>query len=92
MEKPRHGGFMRILYSLRANEFDKYYLTFRERQVANGILDGERASTIANSLFLSESCVRYHMSNIYRKAKVSTRQEFTRKIRAGIDRSTDPCH
>jgi DNA-binding CsgD family transcriptional regulator len=45
-------------------------LSSREREVMMLILDGNRVSTIANSLYLSENTVRNHLKRVYRKLGV----------------------
>jgi PAS domain S-box-containing protein len=50
-------------------------LSERQSQVLDRLISGERVSTIARSLFLSESTVRNHLSAIFRKAGVHSQSE-----------------
>lgn len=50
-------------------------LSEREREVCKLILEGFSASKIAEKLFVSESTVRFHLKNIYRKCQVKSKQE-----------------
>jgi len=43
------------------------------------ILQGKSNKEIANELFISLSTVKTHITNIYNKLKVSSRQELLRK-------------
>ncbi|MCD8493409.1 MAG: helix-turn-helix transcriptional regulator, partial [Geovibrio sp.] len=50
-------------------------LTYREKAVADWILDGKTNWEIATILKISENTVKYHVKNIYSKLNVSGRQE-----------------
>lgn len=50
-------------------------LTARELQVLVLLPTGQKSSSIANSLFVSEATIKTHLSNIYRKLGVSNRTE-----------------
>lgn len=52
-----------------------YRLTPKEKSLLPLIVDGMNSSEIADELFLSPSTVRVHMSNIYHKLDVHSRQE-----------------
>jgi DNA-binding NarL/FixJ family response regulator len=60
-------------------------LSERQSQVLGRLISGERVSTIARSLFVSESTVRNHLSAIYRKAGVHSQSEL---LAAFIDETT----
>ena len=53
----------------------EYRLSFRERQMARGILRGQSNRSIAQELELSTSTVKKHVSNLLRKLGVNSRHE-----------------
>ncbi len=69
---------------LAEKEFESYNLNRRQRQIAHRMFLGESGSHIAKKLFITPSCVRYHMSNIYNKTKTKNREEFLQAIWQGI--------
>lgn len=75
------------LMILREHEFARYRLNRLERMIAHRILDGETNALIAQHLFMSLSCVKYHVRNIYRKVGCMSKAEFCQAIRSGIDAS-----
>ena len=54
----------------------KYRLTAREIEVAMLLSHGLANTKIANKLYISESTVKKHVSNIFDKVQVKTRSEF----------------
>lgn len=50
-------------------------LTSRERQVLNLICRGMKNKAIADSLFITETTVRHHLTSIFEKLKVNSRLE-----------------
>ncbi len=60
-------------------------LTKRETEVLRLIIDGKSNRQIADTLFISQNTVKYHLTNIYLKLGVSRRSEAIRKaISSGI--------
>jgi DNA-binding NarL/FixJ family response regulator len=53
-------------------------LTERELEILRLVADGYSNSQLARMLWLSEQTVKFHLSNIYRKLKVSNRTEAAR--------------
>ncbi len=56
--------------------FDRFELSERERDVARLLAAGYSRPAIQKELFLSAGTVNFHVSNIYRKTDVHSRQEF----------------
>ncbi|MEN0005712.1 MAG: response regulator transcription factor [Bacteroidota bacterium] len=50
-------------------------LSKREQEVLNLLCDGESYKTIADKLYVSTNTVRFHLKNIYKKLKVTSRHE-----------------
>lgn len=59
----------------RERALDKHHLTPKEKMVALEVLKGFTASTISTTIGISESTVRFHLTNIYRKLDVQSRNE-----------------
>jgi DNA-binding CsgD family transcriptional regulator len=57
-------------------------LSLREREIMQMILDGNRVSTIASRLFLSENTVRNHLKRVYRKLGVGSLGELRETMRS----------
>lgn len=57
--------------------FKNYGLTEREQQIAELLFQGFTYKNIADQLFISLPTVKTHVSNIYKKCKVKTRNELT---------------
>ena len=55
-------------------------LTERERQVMNGIVDGESNRQIAARLGLSEKTIEFHRSKVMRKMEAGSLADLTRKV------------
>ncbi len=55
-------------------------LSLREREIVQLVLDGNRVSTIASRLFLSENTVRNHLKRVYRKLGVSSLGELRESV------------
>jgi DNA-binding NarL/FixJ family response regulator len=56
----------------------KVELTPREAEILRVIADGLSSKQIARQLWLSEQTVKYHLTNIYRKLRVTNRTEAIR--------------
>lgn len=56
-------------------------LTTREREILKHILFGEKRKEIAGNLFITESAVRKHTSNIFKKLDVNSRAELFEKLK-----------
>jgi len=66
--------------SRRKKGGDQVYLSPQEINVQRLILGGKTNKEIANELFISLSTVKTHITNIYGKLKVSSRQELLQKM------------
>jgi DNA-binding CsgD family transcriptional regulator len=60
-------------------------LTKREVEIALLVIQNETNAEIAEQLFISETTVKKHMSNIFSKLGISQRQEIKEKCMASID-------
>lgn len=56
-------------------------LTTREKEVLSCILSGEKRKNIAISLFITESAVKKHTANIFKKLEVKNRVELYKKTK-----------
>jgi DNA-binding CsgD family transcriptional regulator len=56
-------------------------LSGRELEIVTRLMDGDRVPAIAESLFLSPSTVRNHLSAVFRKLRVQSQQELIRLLR-----------
>ncbi|KQS59959.1 hypothetical protein ASG36_02755 [Geodermatophilus sp. Leaf369] len=56
-------------------------LSGRELEIVLRLLDGDRVPAIAESLFLSSSTVRNHLSAVFRKLRVGSQQELIHLLR-----------
>jgi DNA-binding CsgD family transcriptional regulator len=54
------------------------------------LMNGDRVPAIAESLFLSPSTVRNHLSAVFRKMRVSSQQELIHRLRRTDGSSTPP--
>jgi DNA-binding NarL/FixJ family response regulator len=64
---------------------DKAMLTARERDILNGLAEGNSYQALAKSLNISADTVRFHIRNIYRKLHVHSQSEAVAKaLRKGI--------
>lgn len=70
-------GLLYLVFQLRKRKdpAPEVALSNQEEKVRALILDGKTNKEIAGELFISISTVKTHISNIYSKLKVSTRQE-----------------
>ena len=57
----------------------KFGLTHREAEILGLIANGLKNRDIANTLFVSENTVKYHIKNIYIKLNVKNRVQATQK-------------
>jgi DNA-binding CsgD family transcriptional regulator len=65
-------------------------LSGRELEIVMRLTNGDRVPTIAESLFLSPSTVRNHLSAVFRKLRVSSQQELIHRLRRTDGPSTAP--
>lgn len=64
---------------------DAALLTARERDILNGLAEGNSYQALARSLNISADTVRFHIRNIYRKLHVHSQSEAVAKaLRKGI--------
>ncbi|MCX7820318.1 MAG: response regulator transcription factor [Brevinematales bacterium] len=69
-----------MVNKLPENFIKNYKIGKRETEIINMIIQGLDNKEIADKLFISESTVRNHISNIYRKLNVSNRIELLKTI------------
>ncbi len=67
--------------SIFANYKKLTKLTTREKDVLKLILSGEKRKNIANLLFITESAVKKHTANIFKKLEVENRTELYKKAK-----------
>lgn len=60
---------------------EEYSLTDRETELCNFIYEGKSNAEIAEKLFITESTVKTHIYNLYRKTGVKSRMEIIRIVR-----------
>jgi len=65
-------------------------LSGRELEIVLRLLNGDRVPSIAESLFLSPSTVRNHLSAVFRKLRVGSQQELIHLLRRTDGASTRP--
>jgi DNA-binding CsgD family transcriptional regulator len=73
-----------ILLSKKGQEiavFKKYNLTIREAEIVALVLEGNSNKIIAKKLFISESTVKFHVTNVFTKTNVKKRTELIRLTR-----------
>jgi len=71
--------------SKQHKEISKHTLTEREITVLIHIVAGKRNKEIANSLYISEGTVKYHVSALFAKLRASTRTELAKiAVRDGL--------
>lgn len=58
----------------------KYKLSSRETDVLAELIAGYKTPVIAKKLFITPRTVKYHISNIYKKMNISSREELNRYI------------
>ncbi|MBN2794573.1 MAG: helix-turn-helix transcriptional regulator [Clostridia bacterium] len=59
--------------------FENLFLTKREKEIAELLIEGKKDKVISNKLFISESTVRKHLNSIYNKFNVTNKLEFVCK-------------
>lgn len=64
----------------KRNRLPKVGLSRQERNIQGLILQGKSNKEIANELFISLSTVKTHITNIYSKLRVSSREELLQKL------------
>lgn len=57
-----------------------YGLSAREIEVTEQLVTGKSTSEMAESLFVTDKTVKYHLTNIYKKMKVKSRYELIHKM------------
>lgn len=62
---------------------EAYGLTMREREILGHVVAGRSSSTIARTLFISESTVRGHVHHLYGKLGAASRDEIVRIVMRG---------
>lgn len=74
-------GLVFFLYRLKRRKSQHAIadLSKQEKNIQGLILEGKSNKEIANELFISLSTVKTHITNIYNKLQVSSRQELLRK-------------
>ena len=72
-------GLAGFLVLRKRNEPAIVSLSRQEQNIQNLIVQGKTNKEIANELFISISTVKTHITNIYGKLKISSRQELLRK-------------
>jgi len=72
-------GLVSVLVFRRKKGSVIVHLSRQERNIQNLIVQGKTNKEIANELFISLSTVKTHITNIYGKLKVSSRQELLQK-------------
>lgn len=69
-------------FSPLRSETDLRHLTSRELEIVTRIMAGDRVSSIAKQLFLSEGTIRNHLSSVFGKVGVRSQQELIELLRA----------
>ena len=65
----------------RNSDYKKIYeFTKRELEIIKGLIEGNSNKDIASTLFISESTVKRHLHNIFKKAKCKSRFELIQKL------------
>lgn len=75
---------VKALELLVIEELLSYGLSRRQCQVAYRLFYGYSGNLIAKKLYLTPSCIRYHISIIYTKTKSRCREDFLRTIWHGV--------
>lgn len=63
-------------------------LTETERIIAALVAEGLTNAQIAERIFISDRTVQWHLTNIYRKLRISSRTQLVRLVLAWSDNST----
>lgn len=74
MEEKHEKGFIEV----KQVDFAKFGLTKRELEIADLIIKGKTNKEIAEALFISETTVKKHVSNIFEKTGVDKRENLTK--------------
>jgi len=69
-----------LINNLPESFIKSYKIGKRETEIINMIIQGLDNKEIADKLFISESTVRNHISNIYRKVNISNKVELLKLI------------
>ena len=69
-----------ISVSNNSGQLSGYSLTPREKEIVALILTGETNAVIARNLFISESTVKKHINNVFRKLGITSRWELLKLI------------
>ena len=78
---PSQGTFLPSLEDVMAKWPKVQCLSNREKEVLEGILKGKKRKEIAEDLYITENTVKKHISNIFSKLEVTSRDEMFEKIR-----------
>lgn len=54
-------------------------MTKRQKEVAALAIAGHSNKEIANQLFVTESCVKFHLTNVFKELMVKNRHQLTAK-------------
>jgi DNA-binding CsgD family transcriptional regulator len=76
--------------TLYANVPGLVQLSAREVEIVSRLFNGDRVPAIADSLFLSQSTVRNHLSAVFRKLGVRSQQELIYVLREALPASDAP--
>jgi DNA-binding CsgD family transcriptional regulator len=68
-------------YAPKRSEVDLAHLSARELEIVSLLMAGDRVSSIAKLLFLSEGTIRNHLSSVFGKLGVGTQQELIEHLR-----------
>lgn len=69
-------------FSAQSFLMDQYNLTAREKEIAVLLCKGVKPNQIAERLYISVTTVYKHIDNLYKKMKISSRQELFARFRA----------
>lgn len=72
---------------LLEREFAHHDLNKKESQIALRIFLGQSGNLIAKRLYITPSCVRYHITKIYEKTCAKNREDFLNTMWKGVSDS-----
>lgn len=59
---------------------DKYNLSRREMEVVEAVAKGQSNKEVAHELFVTEKTIKFHLTNIFKKAGVKSRSQLIVKL------------
>jgi DNA-binding NarL/FixJ family response regulator len=75
-------GNQQLKSILKSNKIDiGINFSKREQEIINHILNGDSNAQIAEKLYLSEGTVKWHISNIYKKANCKNRSSLIKLLK-----------